>query len=111
VIVHERAAAEPPAQFPDLELRAVLTSLAGRQSVSAHWELPAGTPLERAASFTKRVVRQYLRWYINPIVEQQNAANGAMSDALGALVRMDAERRAQVAGLRAGRVARGDGWQ
>jgi hypothetical protein len=46
-------------------------------------------------------VRRYLRWYINPIVEQQNAANAAFTVALLRLIALDAERRAEVAALRA----------
>jgi hypothetical protein len=97
----ERAAAEPPARFPDLELRALAPALLERQAVSAHWPLVARTPPERAAALLKRAVRQYLRWLVNPIVEQQNAANAAISAALASAIRLDAERRAQVAEVRA----------
>jgi hypothetical protein len=48
-----------------------------------------------------KLVRRYLRWYINPIVEQQNAANAALTMALLRLIALDAERRAEVAALRA----------
>jgi predicted nucleic acid-binding protein len=101
--VHKRAQAEPPARFPDLELRALEPGLRLRQRVSAHWPLPATTPPQRAIALINKLVRRYLRWYINPIVEQQNAANAAIAAALLALIRLDAERRAQVAGLRAHR--------
>jgi len=46
-------------------------------------------------------VRRYLRWYVNPIVEQQNSANATIAAALLAMIRLDAERRAQIAALRA----------
>jgi len=69
--------------------------------VSAHWPLPATTLAQRAIALINKLARQYLRWYINPIVEQQNAANVTISVALVALIRLDAERRAQVAALRA----------
>jgi hypothetical protein len=100
-LVRERAAAEPPASFPDLELRALEPQLRLRQQVSAHWPLPAATLPQRAVALANKLVRRYLRWYINPIVEQQNAANAALTTALLALIRLDAERRAQVAALRA----------
>jgi len=101
--VQERALAEPPARFPDLELRALEPQLGLREQVSAHWSLPATTLPARVITLVNKLVRRYLRWYINPIVEQQNASNAATTVALLALVRMDAERRAQVASLRAAR--------
>ncbi len=38
-----------------------------------------------------KLVRRYLRWYINPIVEQQNAANAAFTVALLRLIAVDAD--------------------
>ena len=99
--VQEQALAEPPARFPDLELRALEPQLGLRERVSAHWPLPATTLPQRAIALVNKLVRRYLRWYINPIVEQQNAANATTTVALLALIRLDAERRAQVAALRA----------
>jgi hypothetical protein len=99
--VQERALAEPPARFPDLELRALEPQLGLRERVSAHWPLPATTLPQRAVALVNQLVRRYLRWYINPIVEQQNAANAATTVALLALIRLDAERRARVAARRA----------
>ena len=99
--VQARAADEPPARFPDLELRAVEPQLRLREQVSAHWPLGGATRLARLAALANKLVRRYLRWYVNPIVEQQNAANAAYSAALLALVHLDAERRAQVAAFRA----------
>ncbi|HWQ15347.1 MAG TPA: hypothetical protein VNL77_21280 [Roseiflexaceae bacterium] len=98
-LVAYAAASEPPARFPDLELRALAPALRARQAVSAHW------PLSGRAVLLKRVVRQYLRWLINPIVEQQNAANAAIAAAIESAIRLDAERRAQVAGVRARHMA------
>jgi predicted nucleic acid-binding protein len=100
-LVHERALSEPPARFPDLELRALEPQLGLRERVSAHWPLIGTTLPQRAIALINKLVRRYLRWYINPIVEQQNAANAATTAALLAMIRLDAERRAQVAGLRA----------
>jgi hypothetical protein len=100
-LVRERAAAEPPARFPDLELRAAEPQLRLREQVSAHWPLGGTTASQRAVALVNKLVRRYLRWYINPIVEQQNAANAAIGAALLAIIRLDAERRAQVANLRA----------
>ena len=102
--VHARAAAEPPAPLPDVALRAAEPQLRLREQVTAHWPLGGTTPPQRAIAMLNKLVRRYLRWYINPIVEQQNAANTAITAALLAGIRLDAERRAQVAALRAGRV-------
>ena len=99
--MQERALAEPPVRFPDLELRALEPQLGLRERVSAHWPLPAITLPQRAVALINKLVRRYLRWYINPIVEQQNAANATTTVALLAFIRLDAERRAQVAALRA----------
>ncbi|MBC8161964.1 MAG: hypothetical protein H7Z42_12175, partial [Roseiflexaceae bacterium] len=94
-VVRERAAAEPPARFPDLELRAQEQPLGLRQRVSAHWPLPAHSLQERGVALLNKSVRQYLRWYINPVVEQQNSANQTISVALRTFIRLDAQRRAE----------------
>jgi hypothetical protein len=106
-LVEERGRAEHPARFVELELIAAQQQAALRQCVSAHWPLAARGPRERAAALTQRLTRQYLRWLVNPIVEQQNNANAAVTGALANLARLDAERRAEVAALRARR-ATGD---
>ncbi len=105
-LVRERAAEEPAARFPELELRALEPHLRLRERVSAHWPLPGKSLPQRAIALLNKLVRRYLRWYINPIVEQQNAANAAFSAALLNLIRLDAARRAEVAAIRA-RAARG----
>ena len=100
-----RATAEPPAPLPDVALRTAEPQLRLREQVSAHWPLVGSTLPQRAIALVNKLVRRYLRWYINPIVEQQNSANVAISAALLASIRLDAERRAQVAALRAGRIS------
>ena len=45
--------------------------------VSAHWPLIGKTLPQRALALVNKLVRRYLRWYINPIVEQQNQYNAA----------------------------------
>jgi len=47
--------------------------------------LPSGL-LRKASALLQKVVRRLLRWYINPIVEQQNAFNTAVSSSLESLV-------------------------
>lgn len=100
-LVEQRAANEPPANFVELELAAQQPQLALRQTVQAHWPLAGRSLPEQGVAFIQKLARQYLRWLINPIVEQQNAANAAFSAALLDLTRLDAEKRAEVAALRA----------
>ncbi|MGQ9549209.1 MAG: hypothetical protein ACUVSY_12040 [Roseiflexus sp.] len=101
--VRARAAVEPPARFIELELHTALTEVQSRRQVSAHWTLTGRTFVEKLVAFHNRIVRQYLRWLINPIVEQQNAANQALTDAVHSLIRIDTALRADVAALRASR--------
>ncbi len=102
-IVAEQGRAEPPAPLPDLALQAFPPQLAQRQAVNAHWHLGGTTPFERVRALVQRTVRQYLRWLINPIVEQQNAFNAALTASLGIMLAADAELRAELAALRARR--------
>jgi hypothetical protein len=46
-------------------------------AVSAHAPLAGAGPLGAALGLSRRAVRYLLRWYINPIVEQQNHFNAA----------------------------------
>ncbi len=80
--------------------------------VSAHlpvtWSVPV---VGRAVALAKRATRLLLRWYINPIVDQQNDFNGAVArafvhvtaqqDALGKALE-ELERRVQALEERAG---------
>jgi predicted nucleic acid-binding protein len=100
-LVRARGAAEPPVRLPDLDLYAVAPQLHLREQVNAHWPLLGTTLPQRVIALLNKLVRRYLRWYINPIVEQQNAANAAFTIALMRLIALDAERRAEVAALRA----------
>jgi hypothetical protein len=72
-------------------------------AVSAHRPLPGHGPLGTALAISRRAARYLLRWYINPIVEQQNAGNAAFTVALSHLIALDSARRAEVARIRAGR--------
>ena len=47
--------------------------------VNAHLPLPARGPLGAALALSRRTARYLLRWYINPIVEQQNHFNAAVT--------------------------------
>ncbi|MFN8515886.1 MAG: hypothetical protein U0841_34395 [Chloroflexia bacterium] len=72
---------EPPA-----EARSALTEAMDAAHISAHtpilWDVPI---VGRGIALTKRTVRLLLRWYINPIVDQQNDFNAAVVRALAEL--------------------------
>src|SRR5207253_7737170 len=65
------------------EMRRSAESVNDTWFVSAHlpitWDLPIAG---RLGSYAKRLVRILLRWYINPIVEQQNRFNSATARAI-----------------------------
>ena len=94
-----QAQAEPSSL--ERELRRALDEIELYRVVSAHWPLLGKTVPQRVIALVNKLVRRYLRWYINPIVEQQNAANAAFTGALLRLIALDAERRAEVAAIRA----------
>jgi hypothetical protein len=102
-LVERGGRAEPPAPLPDLALRPLPARVAERAAVSAHWDLGGDSALTRARALAQRGIRQYLRWMINPIVEQQNAANAAIAETLPHLLAADAELRAGVAAARSQR--------
>jgi len=106
---------EPAATSAGLRLRATWRTQAERWShVSAHLPLGGSGRLGAALGAGQRATRYLLRWYINPIVEQQNHANAAFLslDALThahalELAREVAELRARVGELEL-RLASGD---
>lgn len=72
-------------EAPDGE-RDALTQAMDAAHISAHlpivWDVPV---IGRALALTKRMARLLLRWYINPIVDQQNDFNTAAVRALNEL--------------------------
>lgn len=100
-LVRERAVHEPPAAFLDLQLPPQHRQLRMHEAITAHWPLNGTTLVGRAMALAQKVMRRFLRWYINPIVEQQNAANTALSAALTACMRLDGEYQGQIAAKRA----------
>ena len=66
------------------ELRSLVREVNERWNVSAHLPITwSGPPLVgRGIAYAKRAARLLLRWYINPIVEQQNNYNAAATRAL-----------------------------
>lgn len=66
-----------------------------RQRINPH--LPIGWPvmpagiLPKLIAYAQKITRRLLRWYINPLVEQQNQFNAAVTDALAGLVGLSAQ--------------------
>ena len=76
------------------------------QDVNAHARVNSHLPLlwedmviGRLRAFVQRVVRRLLRWYINPIVDQQNTFNAATAKALTLLTAENVRLRGQQAEL------------
>lgn len=101
--VEAQGHAELLAPLPDLELRPWPLRLQERMAVAAHWPIMGTTPFTQARALAQRMLRQYLRWMVNPIVEQQNGANAAITAAVPPLLAADGELRARLAALRAQR--------
>lgn len=62
-----------------------------RQTRWVNPHLPIGWPVmpkgffAKLSAYAKKITRRLLRWYINPLVEQQNAFNAAVSEVLAYL--------------------------
>ncbi len=77
------SAAEVPAAGSTSIMASELADLA---VVSAHLPVTWSRPvIGRGVALAKRGTRLLLRWYINPIVEQQNAFNEAVARAIATL--------------------------
>ncbi|MGQ9479801.1 hypothetical protein [Chloroflexus sp.] len=100
--VRARRAALPAAEPTptERELQRVLEELEYTRVVSAHWPLEGRNPLEQVVALINKVVRRYLRWYINPIVEQQNSFNDTAVRAIRLLAAENAALRAELTALR-----------
>jgi hypothetical protein len=64
------------------ELRKSLDEVNDLWFVSAHLPVTWNSPVGHVLAYARRVVRLLLRWYINPIVEQQNLYNSAVARTL-----------------------------
>ncbi len=80
--VAERRGVEP-GRRPDDGAAAAIERAQRHASISAHWGLTSSLPvIGPFVVLIQRALRIGLRWYINPIVEQQNAFNDAAVAAL-----------------------------
>ncbi len=105
-LVEQRGRTEPPAGFADRQLRPLVAQLGIHQQVNAHWPLVGHNPISYAAALSQRLMRRYLRWLINPIVEQQNAFNTALTETVATLLTADVELRFRLARHRASQARR-----
>lgn len=86
------------ADVPPLAATSPVSEAADLARVSAHLPVTWTTPIAgRTLSLVKRATRIGLRWYINPIVEQQNAFNEAVVRALASLEARQQELERQLA--------------
>lgn len=85
------------------ELQAAIQDVNLNAKVNSHlpllWE---DMVIGRLRSFVQRVVRRLLRWYINPIVDQQNMFNAAAARAITLLAAENARLRRDLADARSG---------
>jgi len=80
--VAERHGVDPDAA-PDVSASSAIERAQRQATISAHWGLSSGVPvIGPLIVLGQRALRIGLRWYINPIVEQQNAFNDAAVAAL-----------------------------
>lgn len=79
----ERHGVESEADIPATTHSSALEDAARLATVNAHWGIVSDAPaVGRIIVLGKRAIRVGLRWYVNPIVEQQNAFNDASTRAL-----------------------------
>jgi hypothetical protein len=85
-------------QIPGVDAPGALEEAARLATVTAHWGIASGMPvIGRIVVLVRRSIRILLRWYINPIVEQQNAFNDATVRALFQLQAENDKLRAELA--------------
>lgn len=96
----------PGMELPRDLARSPLDDVQRLSTVSAHWGIASDLPVVgRLLVLFRRILRITLRWYINPIVDQQNAFNDAVVRALHDLQTENDKLRARI---EAGRVERSD---
>lgn len=89
---------QPSQPVPDRAATRAIERVAQAAVVNAHWGIASSVPVfGRVIVLTQRAMRIGLRWYINPIVEQQNAFNRATLAALHAVISENDELRARIA--------------
>jgi hypothetical protein len=93
----DRHGYSPGDELPASVSRSPLEDVQRLATVSAHWGIASDIPvLGTLLVLFRRVVRILLRWYINPIVDQQNAFNDAVVRALYELQSENEKLRAEM---------------
>lgn len=88
---------DPADPIPNTVAESAVDEAARLSVVSAHWGIASETPVVGTVIvYLRRTMRIGLRWYINPIVEQQNAFNEAAVRALHELRAENDELRARL---------------
>ena len=87
----DKAAAELEAAMQDVNLSAKVNN-----HLPLLWE---DMLFGRLRAYAQRLVRRLLRWYINPIVDQQNLFNASAARAMGLLLAENVHLRSQCADL------------
>lgn len=73
----------PGTQLPREFTGSPLDDVQRLATINAHWGITSDVPIVgRFIVLARRIQRILLRWYMNPVVEQQNAFNEAVSRAL-----------------------------
>ena len=106
-LLDDSSAHTSPAGIDADELRAAIAEVEALRAVSAHWPLTWRTPRQRIEVFAQRLIRRGLRWYVEPIVQQQNAYNNAVARALQLLADAYRQLATEVASLEATKQASG----
>lgn len=87
----------PGQPVPDRAATRAIERVAQAAVVNAHWGIASTVPVVgRLIVLAQRAMRIALRWYVNPIVEQQNAFNRATLAALHAVISENDELRARL---------------
>jgi hypothetical protein len=95
----DRHGYKPGMELPRDLSRSPLEDVQRLATVSAHWGIASDIPvIGTILVLFRRVLRILLRWYINPIVDQQNAFNDAVVRALYELQSENEKLRAQLSG-------------
>ncbi len=87
----------PGQSVPERAATRAIERVAQVAVINAHWGIASSVPVfGRVLVLAQRAIRIGLRWYINPIVEQQNAFNRATLAALHAVLSENDELRARM---------------
>jgi hypothetical protein len=93
----DRHGYKPGMELPRDLSRSPLEDVQRLATVSAHWGIASDIPVVGSILVLfRRVLRILLRWYINPIVDQQNAFNDAVVRALYELQSENEKLRAEL---------------